>query len=187
VSQCVWSSAARLRGRVSLNENYKDLEDLFVGFLGVKPVDLLMAIDELKEAGNRQPTSVSEVKESIWTVNSLLSTVSTLPNSRATTRSSVFPVRQANGVVTCRSSTTNFFVIDREPLKRSFEGRVKFLDFTLEETVGLSPFLKWTQLEDRYLSRCVKEITSFHSGDAILLSNPDRQIKNRAYALLRLV
>ncbi|KFY91247.1 hypothetical protein V500_04776 [Pseudogymnoascus sp. VKM F-4518 (FW-2643)] len=61
VSQCVWSSAARLRGRVSLNENYKDLEDLFVGFLGVKPVNLLMAIDELKEAGNRRPTSVSEI------------------------------------------------------------------------------------------------------------------------------
>jgi hypothetical protein len=183
----VWSSAARLRGRVSLNENYKDLEDLFVGFLGVKPVDLLMAIDELKEAGNRQPTSVLEVKESIWTVNSLLSTESSLPNSRATTKSRVFPVKQANGDVTCGSSATNFFVIDREPLRLSFEGRVKFLDFTLEEVVELWPFLKWTHLEDRYLSHCVKEITSFHGRDAMLISNPDRQIQNRAYALLRLV
>jgi hypothetical protein len=182
----VWSSAARLRGRVSLNENYNDLEDLFVGFLGVKPVDLPMAIDELKEAGNRQPISVLEVKESIWTVNSLLSTESSLPNSRAITKSNVFPVRQANGV-TCQSSTTNFFVIDREPLERSFEGRVKLLDFTLEEVVELWPFLKWTHLEDRYLSHCVKEITSFHGGDAMLISNPDRQIKNRAHALLRLV
>ncbi|KAL5345654.1 hypothetical protein ACLOAV_009408 [Pseudogymnoascus australis] len=186
VSQCVWSSAARLRGRVSLNENYNDLEDLFVGFLGVKPVDLPMAIDELKEAGNRQPISVSEVKESIWTVNSLLSTELSLPNPRAITKSNVFPVRQANGVVTCQSLITNFFVIDREPLKQSFEGRVKFLDFTLEEVVELWPFLKWTHLEDRYLSHCVKEITSFHGGDAMLISNPDRQIKNRAYALLRI-
>ncbi|KFY37775.1 hypothetical protein V494_04632 [Pseudogymnoascus sp. VKM F-4513 (FW-928)] len=186
VSQCVWSSAARLRGRVSLNENYNDLEDLFVGFLSVKPVDLSMAIDELKETGNRQPISKLEVKESIWTVNSLLSTELSLPNPRAITKSKVFPVRQANGDLTFQSSITNFFVIDREPLKQSFEGMVKFLDFTLEEVVELRPFLKWTQLEDRYLSRCVKEITSFYGGEAMLIPNPDRQIKNRAYALLRI-
>jgi hypothetical protein len=158
-----------------------------VGFLSVKPVDLSMAIDELKEAGNQQLISELEVKESIWTVNSLLSTELSLPNLRAITKSKVFPVRQANRDLTFQSSITNFFVINREPLKQSFKGMVKFLDFTLEEVVELRPFLKWTQLEDRYLSRCVKEITSFYSGEAMLIPNPDWQIKNRAYALLRLV
>jgi hypothetical protein len=33
----------------------------------------------------------------------------------------------------------------------------------------------------------VKEITSFHGRDAMVISNPDQQINNRAYALLRLV
>lgn len=187
VSQCVWSTAAQLRGRVSLNNDYEDLLGLFVDFLGVKPVDLLMAIDELKEVGSGQSTPIQEVKDSIWTVNSLLATESRPPRSGDVVRGRIFPIRHPNGSVTCQSKTTEFLVVDREPLRLSFETKVKFLDFTLEEVVRLRPFLEWTHLEDRYLSYCVKEITSFHGGAAQPTLNTDRQIRNRAYALLRSV
>ncbi|KAL7624644.1 hypothetical protein AAE478_006214 [Parahypoxylon ruwenzoriense] len=186
ISHCVWSKAARLRGRVSLNDDYKDLEELFVDFLGIKPVDLPMAIDELKEAGRRHSTSVSEVKESIWTVNSLLSTESNPPRPSAVVKSSIFPVRHPNGGVTRETTATEFFIVDREPLRQSFETKAKFLDFTLEEVVRLGSFLEWTGLNDRYLSHCIKEITSFPGRGASLMSNPDRQIRNRAYPLLRI-
>ncbi|KUI64845.1 hypothetical protein VM1G_00101 [Cytospora mali] len=48
-SQCVWSTAASLRGRISLNEDYEELKDFLVEFLGVKPVTLHMAIDQLRD------------------------------------------------------------------------------------------------------------------------------------------
>lgn len=185
MSRCVWSRAARLRGKVSLNDDYENLEELFVDFLGVKLVDLPMAIDELKETGSRESTSVPEVKESIWTVNSLLSTERNHPNPREIVKGSIFPVRYPNGRVIRGSMSTEFCVIDREPLRQSFETKVKFLDFTLEEVVQLRLFLEWARLEGRYLSHCVKEITSFHGGVTRPMLNPDRQIRNRAHALLR--
>ncbi|KAI1487736.1 hypothetical protein F5X96DRAFT_681025 [Biscogniauxia mediterranea] len=186
ISHCVWSKAARLRGRVSLNDDYEHLEEFFVQYLGIQLVDLPMAIDELNEAGKRTSTSISEVKESIWTVNSLLSAELDPPKPSGILKSAIFPVTYPQGDVKRETWRTEFFIVDREPLWQSFKTKVKFLDFTLEEVVRLSPFLAWTRLGDRYLSRCMKEITSFPGGGASIISNPDRQIRNRAHPLLRI-
>lgn len=188
VSQCVWSSAARLRGRISLNDDYDELKELFVDFLGVKPVDLSMAIDELVEAGRRTSTTISEIKDSIWTVNALLLANTKRPRVRdAMLKAAIFPIRYPKGAIARKPTTTEFFIVDREPLRRSFEKKVKFLDFSLEEVVKLAPFLKWFSLEGKYLSSCVRAFTSFPGGGATPTSRPDRQVRNRAYALLRLV
>ncbi|EXF75687.1 hypothetical protein CFIO01_04620 [Colletotrichum fioriniae PJ7] len=185
--ECVWSSANRLRGKVSLADDYEDLEEFFVDYLGVKQVDLSMAIDELKDAASSGSGALTEIKESIWVVNSLLPSVSTPPNPKGLSKSPIFPVKHPDGQVEARSAITEFCIIDREALESSFKSKVKLLDFTLEDVARLRPFLEWMRLQDRYISRCVKEITSFHGGMSIptLTSNPQRQIRNRAHALLR--
>ncbi|ROW15001.1 hypothetical protein VPNG_03422 [Cytospora leucostoma] len=186
VSQCVWSTAASLRGKISLNQDYEDLEEFFVKFLGVKPVDIRMAIDELKEVTSRNDPMVQEVKDSIWTVNSLLDTEKQPPKPGNLLECRIFPIRYPRGDIKCDTKAAEFFVIDREPLRRSFESMVKLLDFTLDEVVQLRRFLQWTNLENRNLSACVKEITSFGGSDAKPLSNPNRDIRHRAHALLRI-
>ncbi|KAI0385044.1 hypothetical protein F5Y04DRAFT_204258 [Hypomontagnella monticulosa] len=187
ISHCVWSKAAKLRGKVSLNDEYEDLEDLFVHFLGIKPVDLPMAIDELKATGDRIFASVSEVKESIWTVNSLLSFPdSTPPKPSTIAKSSIFHIRNPNGSVTRGNPSDEFFIIDRESLQQYFKAKVKLLDFTLDEVVRLRPFFEWMRLNNRCLSHCVKHITSFPGDGASPISNPNRQIRDRAYSLLRI-
>ncbi|KAI3332562.1 hypothetical protein F4824DRAFT_475026 [Ustulina deusta] len=185
-SQCVWSKAARLRGKVSLNEDYEDLERLFTKVLGVKQVDLMMAIDELKHTGSRPSVLVPEVKQSIWTVNSLLSTETSLPDPSDILNSSIFPIRYPHGDVTCRSVSTEFFVVDREQLSQNFATKVKFLDFSLEDVVRLRPFLHWAGLQSRYFSRCIKEVTSFPGEGASPISSTDVQIRYRAHPLLRI-
>ncbi|KAK8076963.1 hypothetical protein PG996_003133 [Apiospora saccharicola] len=185
-SQCVWSSAARLRGRISLNDEYGQFEDLFVNILGVKQVDLQMAVDELKEIGSKPNATREEVKESIQTVNSLLPESSEPPSPHDVVTGRIFPVRNPTGIVTLNSRATEFFIADRESLRSAFQSKVKFLDFSLEEVVRLLPFLEWTGLELRYLSKCVSEMTSFHGDAARPTSNPDRQILNRAHAILRI-
>lgn len=184
-SQCVWSSTTRIRGKASLHDKYEHLEELFVKLIDVKPVDLLMAIGELQEAGRRHSISEQEVKKSIWAVNSLLSTASRYPNPRDVVNSRIFPIKHPDGSVTLESKATEFFIVDREPLRQMFATKVKFLNFTLEEVVQLRGFFEWVDLGARYLSLCVKETTSFHGGVAIQTSNSDRQIRNRAHALLR--
>lgn len=185
-SQCVWSTAARLGDMVSLNNEYEDLEDFFVNIIGVKPVTLSMAIHELKEAGSRQTVSVEEVKARILTVNSLLCSESDPPQS-GLMESKIFPVRYPEGGVHCVSAQTEFFIVDRELLRSSFEGRVKFLDFSLEEAAQLHPFLTWVQLDDRYISACVAELTSVRKSNAQPISSLGRQFQHRAHAFLRYV
>lgn len=186
-SQCVWSKAAQLRGKVSLSEDYEDLERLFTNVLGVRQVDLTMAIDELRKTGNEPSVRVSEVKQSIWTVNSLLSSETSLPDPAGILDVSVFPIRYPQGGVTCSSISTEFFIVDREKLGQDFSTKVKFLDFSLEEVVQLRPFLHWTGLQSRYLSLCIKEVTSFPGEGASLILSPDVQIRYRAHPLLRFV
>ena len=144
-----------------------------------------MAIDELKEAGGRQSTSIQDIKESIWTVNSLLPTSTKLPKPEKVMENCIFPIKLPNGISTRGSITTEFSIVDRENLGELFRTKVKLLDFTLQEVVRLRPFLNWMHLDTRYLSQCVKEITSFHGAAARLISDPNRQIWNRAHALLR--
>ncbi|KAK7921595.1 hypothetical protein PG985_009617 [Apiospora marii] len=183
-SQCVWSSAARLRGRVSLNDEYGKFEDLFVNILGVKQVDLQMAVDELKEIASKPDATRKEVNESIWTVNSLLPGSLQPPSPDDVVSGRIFPVRNPTGTVRPYSTATEFFIADRESLRSAFQSKVRFLDFSLEEVVRLRPFLDWAGLELRYLSKCVREVTSFHGDVARPTSNPDRQIRNRAHAIL---
>lgn len=186
VSQCVWSTATRLRGKPSLNDEYEQLYDFFVEFLRVKPVDLGMAVDELRQTGD-EGASADVLRDSIWTVNSLLSVSAEWPDSNQVTRCRIFPVRLPSDEVHCLSADAEFFVVDREPYRVAFERHVKLLDFTLAEVAELDPFLRWAKLESRYLSNCVKEVTSFGGGDAVVVLDTQKQICNRAHALLRFV
>ncbi|KAK1624073.1 hypothetical protein BDP81DRAFT_502426 [Colletotrichum phormii] len=187
-SECVWSRATKLRGKVSVADDYEDLEEFFVDYLGVKEVDLSMAIEELEDAASSGSEAViTEIKESIWVVNSLLSSVSIPPSPKSLSKSPIFPVRCPDGNVKTESVSTEFCIIDREPLEASFKSKVKLLDFTLKEVAQLRPFIEWIRLQDRFISRCVKEITSFDCGTSTPTPtlNPERQIRNRAHALLR--
>ncbi|KAI0157391.1 hypothetical protein GGR57DRAFT_510975 [Xylariaceae sp. FL1272] len=185
-SQCVWSKSARLRGRVSLDEEYEKLERLFTRILGVKQVDLQMAIDELKNTAGRPSSSVPEMKESIWTVNSLLANETSPPSPSGIMDSSIFPIRYPSGTVTCGPVDTEFFIVDRDPLKEVFQSKVKLLDFSLKEVAVLSPFLDWLGLRDRYLHYCTKEVTSFSGHGATIISDPSLQIRYKAHAFLQI-
>lgn len=185
-SQCVWSTAALLRDMVSLHSDYEELHDFFVDALGVRPVTLSMAIDELKEAGGRQSISVEEVKASLLTVNSLLCSESD-PQRPELMKSNIFPVRCPGDRVKCVSAQTQFFIVDRESLRSSFEDRVTFLDFSLEEVVQLRPLLSWARLKERYISQCVREFTSIQGSGMHPISKHGHEFRHRAHALLRYV
>lgn len=186
-SECVWSTAARLRGKVSLNNEYEGLRGLFVDVLDVKQVTLSMAIDELKEAGGRQSVSVEEVKVSILTVNSLLCSESEPQHPELLENGKIFPVIFPGEGVRCVSAQTQFFIVDRESLRSLFEEHVKLFDFNLEEVVQLHPFLNWIRLGDRYISRCVREFTSVQDPGTCPISKYGHEFRHRAHALLRFV
>ncbi|KAF5714682.1 hypothetical protein FMUND_7251 [Fusarium mundagurra] len=187
VGECLWSSATQIRGRVALNDLYPDLEDFFVSFLGVQELTLDMAYDELKEMGSRvPPPSVAAVKETIWALNSLLDTTADPPDEEPIFRGTVFPVRYPNKSVKLQSGRTQFAIADRKALGDIFGPQAKMLDFTLDEVRRLRPFLSWLDLEKRYLSTSVREISTVAGGRMDELQYPDRDIRQKATGLFRI-
>ncbi|KAK2934816.1 Histidine kinase/HSP90-like ATPase superfamily [Fusarium oxysporum f. sp. vasinfectum] len=187
VGECLWSSATQIRGRVALNDLYPDLEDFFVSFLGVQELTLDMAYDELKEMGSRvPPPSVAAVKETIWALNSLLDTTADPPDEEPIFRGTVFPVRYPNKSVKLQSGRTQFAIADRKALGDIFAPQAKMLDFTLDEVRRLRPFLSWLDLESRYLSTSVREISTVAGGLMDKLQYRDREFRQKADGLFRI-
>ncbi|KAF4462555.1 hypothetical protein FALBO_10629 [Fusarium albosuccineum] len=186
-SECLWSSATQIRGRVALNDLYPDLEDFFVSFLGVQELTLDMAYDELKEMGARVPSpSITAVKETIWALNSLLVSADDLPDEEPIFVGKVFPVKYPNGSVKLQTGRTQFAITDRKALGDIFAPQAKILDFTLDEVRRLRPFLSWAGLEMRYLSSMVREISTVAGGRMDRLHYPDRDIRQKADGLYRI-
>ncbi|KAI0813926.1 hypothetical protein GGR55DRAFT_486989 [Xylaria sp. FL0064] len=195
VSQCIWSSATQIQGRVPLNEVYPDLEEFFTDFLGVARLTLKMAYDELKSKGERNPApSLREIKDTIFVLNSLLQAPSDSGDDldpSGLLECKIFPVRYptADHQTDVRLTTgrAEFAIIDRQLFYEAFESQVKFLDFTLDEIRRLEPFISWLDFSRRYLSVAVKEISIVRSENraSTLIRNSDRGLMKRAHSLLR--
>ncbi|RGP70137.1 hypothetical protein FSPOR_4249 [Fusarium sporotrichioides] len=187
VGECLWSSATQIQGRVALNNLYPDLEDFFVNFLGVQELTLSMAYDELKEMGTRDPSPpIAAVKDTIWALNSLLVTADRLPDRRPVLKGTVFPVKYPNGSVKLQSGRTEFAIVDRKAMGDIFGTQAKTLDFTLDDVRRLQPFVSWLNMESRYLSTSVREISTVANGRMDKLQSSDREIKQKAEGLYRI-
>lgn len=185
-SHCLWSSATEIRGAVALSGIYaalEGLEEFFVGTLGVRTLTAQMLYDDLVQASAEM--TVDEVKDKIWQLATFLEPSMAVPSPGGLLGAPVFPVRSGDGSVSLRPASADFAIIDREHLAARFEGRIKVLDYTLEEVRRLKPFLEWAGLQGRYLSACVKEITSISDGRVRSISTPNRDIKRKAHAILR--
>ncbi|OJD13250.1 hypothetical protein AJ78_06272 [Emergomyces pasteurianus Ep9510] len=185
--QCLWSTVTDIKGMVALNSLYDDLSSLFIKVLGVRTLTLEMVHDKLVEQG-RGRASVDEIKETIRLLNSYLERgrEHELPNPKRLTKSKVFPVKHLNGTVKLCSFATDFAIADRKHLLDLFSDKAKFLDFGVNDILGLEPFLRWVGLEPRYLSTSTKEISSLVGDSHRSLTSPDRNIALKAYGLLRI-
>jgi hypothetical protein len=169
---------------LTLNELYHELQDFFIKCLGVKKMTAKMVYDKLMGPG----LSVEDMKQTLETFNSLLSVgKGTEFDPIPVLQKSVFPVRFSNGDVKFLTGDDGFALLDRKSLSEDFKDQAKFLDFSLDEIRTLQPLIKWARLEERYLSKAVKEISSVDSNSTQRISSSYREIKRKARALMRLV
>jgi hypothetical protein len=185
---CIWSTATSVKGKVNLAKHYDSaLENFFVHVLGVQKLNVNMIYDEL--LGLTPMETVDVAKQQLWSLNSLLRT-ETLSGNRAPhalLRKAILPVRYGDRQVTLRSSSVEFAIIDNRTLEEKFRRHVNTLDFDMRQVRTLQPFLEWSGLEDRYLSRMVKETPNLSSGVKVPVSDKRFDINRKAYALVRYV
>lgn len=183
-SQCLWSSPTSIRNKINLSSIYDSkLEKFFVETLGVRRLDANLVYQELLELSAGEAT-VDQVKDLIFTLNSQIETEEN--DSVEFSRLPILPVRDFGGNVSLDANGTGFAIVDRKKLHDIFRGRVKLLDFSLEEVCQLRPFIRWAGIEGRYLSRLVKETSTLNSTDKRPISDPYQDLKKKAYGLLRI-
>lgn len=182
-SDCLWSSTANIRGKVTLNDDYEDLKELFVERLGVKTLTFRMVYDELLQTSPHTP--IQDVKAALWSLKSLLETETERHDPEPLLKASILLVRYANGVTSLCDIDTDFAIVDRESLAEKFKGKIKLLDFSREEVLRLYPLLSWCGLTNRYLSVVIREITSISRPLSRPISNLNRDIRRKAHAILR--
>jgi hypothetical protein len=168
---------------LTLNKLYPNLPDFFVKVLGVKKMTAKMVYDKLMGP----ELSVEETKQTLETFNSLLlvskdNEFDPIP----ILKKRVFPVRFPKGGVSLLTGYDGFALLDRKSLGDDFEDQAKFLDFSIDEIRTLQPLIKWASLEERYVSKAVKEISSVDADSTRPISSSHREIKLKAHALLRL-
>ncbi|KAJ5511786.1 hypothetical protein N7453_003889 [Penicillium expansum] len=182
-SECLWSSTTEIRGRVTLNDDYDELKEFFIDTLGVQTLTLQMAYDDLLEAGSE--ARMDDIISKIWCLNALLPTDETYVDPRPLLQKPIFPVLYPDGSKALRSTDTRFAIADREYLASRFRGKIKMLDFTQEEVRSLKVFFDWANLSHCYLSASVRELTSISGDTTPFNPSPMRNLKLKAYAILR--
>lgn len=149
---------------------------------------LEMVYDMLKNEDLDIP--VEEVKRDLLEFSSLLASGPRTLSPFPVLRNKIFPVRSSKGdgepEVTLRDGySDDFAIVDRIKLEKAFKKKANFLDFDLDEVRHLQHFIEWAGLEERYLSKGVKEISYADTTSTHPISTPDREIKRKAHALLR--
>ncbi|KAH7188072.1 uncharacterized protein B0J16DRAFT_396233 [Fusarium flagelliforme] len=168
-SQCFWSEAETAPLNSSLRGCYSDLESFFIDKLRIKvsaydklltlSTDtedhsmvqglLLSLMDETKGSLNEFPPAPMH-KVNIFEVNS--------------------PQRSGQPYIPTKlcSVDTDFAIGDRPEFRIELAHDIKMLAYDLKVVRRLQPLFRWLSIEDRYLSRCVKErlndVFSFRHG-----------------------
>ncbi|KAF5532469.1 hypothetical protein FMEXI_12426 [Fusarium mexicanum] len=129
-SDCLWSSTAPIRGKVTLDEIYEDLKELFVAKLGVKSLTMQMVYDELRQSPE---SSVEDIKVALFSFNDFLQIEDGNWDPEPIRAAKVFPVVYPDGTTALRSMDVGFAIADRGNLRSKFSDQIALLDFELED------------------------------------------------------
>ncbi|KAJ9427185.1 hypothetical protein QL093DRAFT_2631144 [Fusarium oxysporum] len=163
----------------SLKRCYPDLKDFFLDKLGVKG----SAYDYLLSTTSKEPHDVKMAVLSF--MEEVGDFVPRFPAKPVRT-AKILPVRYLDGTVSLCSVETEFAITDREQLRKELGNKIKVLDFDLKEVRRLWPFFKWLGIEDRYLSRCVKErVIISPNYSSLLHGSKTSDLRRKSYHIAR--
>ncbi|KAF5556260.1 hypothetical protein FNAPI_5783 [Fusarium napiforme] len=181
-SDCLWSSTAPIRGKVTLDEAYEDLKAFFVSKLGVKSLTMQMVYDELRQSPE---SSVEDIKVALFSFNDFLQTEHGNWDPDPIKTAKIFPVVYPDGTTALRSMDVDFAIADRDNLRSKFSDQIALLDFDLEDVHRLRPLFTWLKIQERYLSKCVIETTAISDDSRMPISSPRRDLGLKAYQICR--
>ncbi|KAG5750588.1 hypothetical protein H9Q70_006768 [Fusarium xylarioides] len=177
-SECFWSDADTDELNSNPKSCYPDLKDFFIDKLGVKR----SAYDELLNPTSDDP---EDIKEMIMSFAEEFDESTPKFPVEPIRRAKIFPVRSPDGDVSLVSLDTDFTIADREGLRRELKDHIRILDFDLANSRWLHPFFQWLNIDDRYLSRCVRSLATVSADSAPSLEEDPWDLRLKACHIAR--
>ena len=165
-SSCVWAgSNVQIPGKVSIADMYKSSKMFFTNILGVQEPTVEEHVKELisKAEANAPVIELKATMMLICSMNLEGLDVSSLKEAK------FLPVKSADGSVQLASASeseesSDFAILDRMEHVNAFTGRIAVLDFSIGEIMDFKPLLSALDLERRFSSKLVKEVTDVAGG-----------------------
>ncbi|KAF2464794.1 uncharacterized protein BDR25DRAFT_380700 [Lindgomyces ingoldianus] len=179
-SSCVWADARiQLPGKLSLASTYEGHLNFFTRVLRIPKSSLAMHIVALTQKVLEQADKTTALQEmlNICALNPTSEALESLRNCEC------LPIKTQSGATEWHDCSTDFAIVDRREYGAMFEGKVRILDFSLEEVHSLQRFLFALGLGTRYISRLVEEKTYVQDNELDPQLTCD--MRKKAYAIYR--
>jgi hypothetical protein len=187
VSECVWSVEGASIAKACLEPLYPDLAEFFVDRLGVSKLTFALVCQHITEIGD-EIRDISHIKDLLWSLKALLPPAgdeTRAPFTEDLKSSRIFPVNVPGGPTQPMSARDEFAIIDRQQYANAFAGKVKILDFTMEEVHRLRLLIEWAGLTGQYFSNLVVERTHFEKQQRTEDRYLTRTFASKAHAFTR--
>lgn len=181
LSSCRWDTVAALQLH-GLSTHFPRLRSLFKDVLNVRNADAVDIVNELASAKDADD-SVAKAQRLLIALSSQFSlnpTESAAVHRIKKEAMRVFPIMDAESSVRLRSTTDgDWFVPDRQRLHESFKSKVGFLHLEGGTTRTISTLVERLGLEDRLLTKHVREETQA-SGDVVYQREMTDMVRSKA-------
>jgi hypothetical protein len=131
---------------------------------------------------------ISHAKDLLWSLKALLPPAgdeTLAPFTDDLKNSRIFPVHVPGKPIQLMSMREEFAIVDRQQYANAFAGKVKILDFTMEEVHRLRLLIEWAGMTGRYFSNLVVEQTHFEKEWRTTDKYFTRTFRNKAHAFTR--
>ncbi|KAF2810106.1 uncharacterized protein BDZ99DRAFT_442610 [Mytilinidion resinicola] len=179
-SFCIWAEEQiQLPGKLSIATTYKTLKPFFLNVLRVTKPSLEMHISALKQKASTNPDKSSIFREmlNICAFEIPFKALEKLRDCKC------LPIKLPSGTTEWSDCSEDFAIVNRRDYSQTFAGQIKVLNFSLEEVHSLKPFLTGLGLEERYLSRAVREETTVQGG--LISERLTAELRKKSYAICR--
>ncbi|KAI7196205.1 hypothetical protein KC324_g4509 [Hortaea werneckii] len=187
LSSCRWDTVAALQLH-GLSTHFPRLRSLFKDVLNVRNADAVDIVNELASAKGADD-SVAKSQRLLIALSSQFSlnpTESAAVHRIKKEAMRVFPIMDADSSVRLRSTTDeDWFVPDRQRLHESFKSKVGFLHLEGGTTRTISTLVERLGLEDRLLTKHVREETQA-SGDVVYQRGMTDMVRSKAIYMAQL-
>ncbi|KAL4812116.1 hypothetical protein BDW67DRAFT_193992 [Aspergillus spinulosporus] len=178
LTSCVWSACSFTNGQYAIRHLYPGLEGLFVDRLRVHVPDIRSYIEKIQFM-TAADSIISETLVVLKELNSLRPTANDLEPLMMVR---FLPIRKGSNHIIYATVDDYFLIVDDDRLQ--IDARVPVLDFTPEDVCCLRPLFSALDLQERYVSCQLTDVTVV-TGNANISADLTHDLRQRAQALLR--